>query len=350
MTAISSTALQSEASLTSFEEQTEHCVATQNAPVQDVSVVIVSYWTGPLLSRCIASVMAQPRVKEIILVDNGNAPHEIRRAKAISPEGASELRILSGHGNIGFAAGCNLGASRATGEYLLFLNPDAALPANGLDTLLEESEGLKGRWLLGGKLVDPDGSEQRGARRRTLTPWTAFVELTQLYRIAPQHPYFRGFNLNAEPCPGRTCQTPVISGACMFLKRADYDAVGGMDEDYFLHVEDVDFCLRFAEAGGAVYYTPHVAVTHCKSSSRVSPIGVERRKAQSMVRYFWKHFRKPYPAAFLVLVSGAVWAAFGARLVKRAVIRLPAYFGFTARSRSKGVKRLRRIAARRSGR
>ncbi|MEM1103972.1 MAG: glycosyltransferase family 2 protein [Pseudomonadota bacterium] len=319
-------------------------------PERSVSVIIVSYWTGPLLSRSIASVTAQRCVKEIVLVDNGNWPHELERACAVSPEGAVPIRVISGQGNVGFATGCNLGAKAATGDYLLILNPDAALPAGGLDRLLAEAEQLERPWLIGPRLLDPDGGEQAGGRRSVLTPWRAVVEMLQLYRFAPRHPYFRRFNFHQDPCPEKTTPVPVISGACMFLPREDYFSIGGMDEAYFLHVEDVDFCLRFADAGGRAYFAPDVAVIHNKSSSRVHPVAVERRKAQSLTRYFWTHFRDPYPWAFLVLATGGVWTAFGLRAVKSTLTGAFSWLGFAARSGGGGLKRWRRIAARRATR
>jgi len=313
-----------------------------------VSVIIVSYWTGPLLSRCIASVIPQRDVCEIILVDNGNWAHEIQRACAVSPEGSVPIKLISGHGNIGFAAGCNLGAEAADGDHLLILNPDAALPPGGLARLIEEGRALPRPWVIGPRLLDPDGGEQAGGRRSVLTPWLAVVEMLQLYKWAPRHPYFRRFNYHKDPCPDKITPVPVISGACMFLPKADYHAIAGMDEGYFLHVEDIDFCLRFGEAGGGVYFAPDVAVIHNKSSSRAHPVAVERRKAQSLVRYFWTHFRDPYPWAFLMLATVGVWVAFGLRAVRSTLGGLASWFGFAARSGGGGVRRWRRIAARRA--
>ena len=64
-------------------------------------------------------------------------------------------------------------------------------------------------------------------------------------------------------------------GACFLTPASDYWSIGGMDEQYFLHVEDVDFCLRFADAGGGVYFDPTVSVLHFKSSSDIDPIIVD---------------------------------------------------------------------------
>jgi len=264
--------------------------------------------------------------------------------------GDAEIVILSGHGNVGFAAACNLGANEANGEHLLFLNPDAIMPAGGVAQLLRDGATLERPWLQGAKLVGPDGIEQQGSRRATLTPWRAFVEAAKLYNLAPRHPYFRRFNLHRENCPDDVTPAPTISGACFFLPKGDYFSIQGMDENYFLHVEDIDFCLRFAQAGGEVYFNPNVSVVHYKSSSRVNPIRVEARKTASMSRYFRTHFSDPYPAPFLWLVSGALWMSFALLAARRAAARALAFAGIGARRGQKGLKRARAMAARRSSR
>ncbi len=318
---------------------------TQAAPV---SAVIVSYFTGPVLARSISSLREQPEIGEIFLVDNGNweGAVEAAIAAAETEEGSgAPVTVISGHGNVGFATACNLGARCATRDYLLFLNPDAIMEPGGVAQLLRDGRTLSRPWMIGPKLIDPDGGEQQGGRRATLTPWRAFVEATGLYRLAPQHPYFRRFNLHNDPCPGELCPTPTISGACFLLSREDYFSIDGMDERYFLHVEDVDFCLRFGNAGGAIYYNPKVVVLHFKSSSRVNAMRVERRKTMSMLLYFRTHFSGAYPPPFMWLVWLALWTAFGLKLARRAVMRAIALVGIGPLSRARR-RRARDLATR----
>jgi hypothetical protein len=285
-----------------------------------ISAVVVTYFTGPVLARCLDALRLQAGVREIILVNNGNPRGAVEAA--IGPEaGGAPVRLLAGHGNVGFAAACNLGARAATGEFLLFVNPDAIMPPDGAAQLAADGRKRERPWLMGAKLIDPDGAEQRGSRRATLTPWRAFVEGAQLYRFAPRHPYFRRFNLHDDPCPKEVIPVPVISGACFLLPREDYWLIGGMDERYFLHVEDVDFCLRFAGAGGTVYFNPDVSVLHFKSSSAVDPILVDMRKTSSMLRYFTAHFSEPYPAPFLWLVGALLWSQFALKAAFTLLLR-----------------------------
>ena len=315
-----------------------------SAPAQpSVSVVTVSYWTGPLLARSVLSALRQPEVLEVIIVDNGNWSHEIDRLTSLAGDEVAKLRIITGHGNIGYAAGCNKGARVAKGAHLFMLNPDAILPDHAVRDLLQEAEALEGDWVLGGKLVNPDGTEQAGSRRRPLTPWSAFVEMTKLYRVAPRHPYFRRFNAHQEPCPEDLTEMPVISGACMLMPTQSYRNVRGMDESYFLHVEDVDFCLRMRKMGGTVYFAPNTDILHFKSSSRTNRVRVEARKARSMVHYFWSHFRDDYPKAFLVLVSALVWIGTGLRAAKIIAQRALALIGIRARIGKSGLRKAAKL-------
>jgi len=313
-----------------------------------VTAVVVSYFTGPLLSRSIASLRQQSEIEAVVLVDNGNFPGDVEAAIA-SDEGAP-VTVLAGHGNIGFAAACNMGARAAKSRILLFLNPDAVMPENGVRQMLADARDLARPWMMGAKLVGPDGAEQQGSRRETLTPWRAFVELTRLYKIAPQHPYFRRFNLHSHPCPDDLIDVPTLSGACFLIPKADFDAIDGMDEHYFLHVEDVDFCLRFAKAGGKAYFNPNISILHFKSSSRANPVRIEARKTAGMIRYFNTHFADAYPRPFLWLVAAALWVSFGVLFVRRALIKVLRLAGLRARAGNKGLKRARSISARQSSR
>jgi len=314
-----------------------------------VSAIVVSYYTGPLLARSIASLCEQSEISEIILVDNGNFPGDVESATS-GEGGGTPIKILSGHGNIGFAAACNKGAAAASGAVLLFFNPDAVMPPGGVAGLLRDAGDLPPPWLMGAKLVGPDGREQQGSRRATLTPWRVFVEAVQLYRLAPRHPYFQRFNLHTQECPDDVIEAPTISGACFILPRAAYEMIGGMDERYFLHVEDVDFCLRFSKAGGRIYFNPHVSVLHYKSSSRASPVKIEARKTAGVIRYFKTHFSDAYPAPFLWLVAGALWASFGLLFIKRGAAKMLRLVGVRARTGQRGMERARSLSARRSSR
>jgi N-acetylglucosaminyl-diphospho-decaprenol L-rhamnosyltransferase len=282
------------------------------------SVVVVSYKTGPVLIDCLRSLLSQRCIKQVILVDNGNTQASRDDIAALQSENP-RLEVVVGQGNVGFSRGCNLGAARARGRYLLLLNPDCVLEDGVLADAIQVLEDDPSCSLMTVRLENPDGSEQRGGRRNLLTPWTCMVEQFRLDRLAPNHPHFKRLNLNeTEPF---TEITPVqcISGAFMLMPKEAFHAVGGMDEDYFLHVEDIDFCMKMEQKGRKILYAPHLKVTHVRSTSNVYPAFVEWHKSLSVVKYFHKHFQPQYPSAILKIISAAIFMRFVLRLLPMTV-------------------------------
>lgn len=283
-------------------------------PDMTVSVVVVSYKTGQVLIDSIRSLLNQACVRQVIVVDNGNG-HALRAQLAELARADNRVEIVAGHGNVGFSRGCNLGASRARGRYLLLFNPDCVMDDGVLADAVQVLEDDPSCSLMTVRLENPDGTEQRGGRRNLLTPWTCMVEQFRLDRLAPNHPHFKRLNLNeTEPF---TEITPVqcISGAFMLMPREAFDAVGGMDEDYFLHVEDIDFCMKMEKKGRKILYVPHLTVMHVRSTSSVFPGFVEWHKSLSVVKYFHKHFQPQYPKAILKIFAAAIFTRFVLRLV-----------------------------------
>ena len=157
--------------------------------------------------------------------------------------------------------------------------------------------------MIGARILNEDGSDQRGCRRALLTPTSAFVEAVHLSRLFPK----LRLNLHEEPIPDVLTPVPAISGAFMFLSRKDFDLIGGFDEGYFLHVEDLDFCWRFRRTKGEIYFAPDVAVTHIGGTSEVASDFIERHKAKGFVRYFHRNFRAGCPVIFLWALDIAIW-------------------------------------------
>jgi GT2 family glycosyltransferase len=252
--------------------------------------------TGEALGESLGCVLADPLVDELVVVDNGSDPHGAA-CLAEAERSDARMRVISGHGNIGFARAANLGARAATGELLVFLNPDAFLQAGCVAELAREVERRPGPCIVGGRVLNADRSEQRGARRGEITPVSALLSLSRLARRAPGWRRYE-VHLEQEALPDRALAVPTISGACFCMRRADFDAVGGFDEGYFLHVEDVDLCWRVRQQGGLVLFHPKAEVVHLGHTSQVSPLKVEFHKGVGLARYFVK--RAPSFGARLV--------------------------------------------------
>ncbi len=266
------------------------------------SVVIVSFHTGPVLFATVKNILSQKELAGLVIVDNGNPPDVLARLQQISLSDP-RVSVVTGHGNVGFARGCNLGAKQAKGDYILLVNPDCLLPPGGLSMLTKALENTEGAMMASGWLLNPDGSEQRGGRRQLLTPGTALSEALFL------HKFFKVKRLNDNEAimPGHIHEVPAISGACMCLRKTDYERLHGLDEAFFLHVEDLDFCMRVHKLGGKIICVPDVKLTHMKSTSgETTSRFLEWHKAKGFMRYFKKHFEGKYLPGVLTLANAAI--------------------------------------------
>lgn len=251
-----------------------------------VSVVMVVYMTGEALEQSVACVLSDPLVDEFVVVDNGSTPSDLARLRGLSALDG-RVTLLTGHGNVGFARGANLGARTARGEVLVFLNPDAFLQPGCIAELAGEIEHRPSPCIVGGRVLNADRTEQRGARRGDITPMSALVSLS---RLANRIPALRNYEVHweSEAPPEHPSSVPTISGACFCMRREDFDAVDGFDEGYFLHVEDVDLCWRVRQQGGSVVFHPKAEVIHLGRTSQTSPLRVEFHKGVGLARYFRK--------------------------------------------------------------
>lgn len=256
-----------------------------------VSVVLVAYMTGESLFPSIDSALAQPEVGEVVVVDNGSTPADAARLSGLAAADP-RVRLVSGQGNVGFASGANMGACAARGDLLVFLNPDAFLGPGGVKALARALEDRPAPSLAGARILNPDGSEQRGGRRGEVTPLSTFLSLSTLASRVPGLKRFE-VHLEDEPAPDGVIEAPTVSGACFAMRRADFDAVGGFDEGYFLHVEDIDLCWRIRKAGGQVVFQPAAEVVHVGHTSRANPLKVEYAKGCGLARFFRKRANTP---------------------------------------------------------
>ena len=282
----------------------------------NTSVIVVTYHTGPALWTAIDSILAQQNLAELVVVNNGNPAEVLQRLEVLARDNPRVV-LLNGHGNVGFARGCNLGVTRASGDYILLLNPDSVLPPLALLNATQALNDFPGAMMAGCHLVNFDGTAQRGSRRELLTPQNALAETLMLYKFFPGKAEFSRFNQHEAPPLEQVTEVPAISGAFMFIRKADYTRIGGMDEGYFLHVEDMDFCMKVARAGGKTIFIPQITVVHFCSTSDVSSYFVEWNKAAGFKRYFLKYFSQSTSSVVLACLLMCIYVRF---LLKSAVI------------------------------
>ena len=285
---------------------------------RSVSVVMVVYMTGEALTQSLACVLADPLVDELVVVDNGSSPAEAARLRELADRDG-RVTLVQGQGNVGFARGANLGARKAQGDLIVFLNPDAFLQPGCIAALAREIEGRPIPSLVGGRVLNADRTEQRGARRGDITPMSALLSMSGLARGSSLGRY--EVHWEGEALPDEVQAVPTISGACFCMRREDFDRVNGFDEGYFLHVEDVDLCWRVRREGGQVLFHPKAEVIHIGGTSQTSPLKVEFHKGVGLARYFRKRATNPRERLTAWVLSPLVVAAAVARPILRRVKR-----------------------------
>ena len=239
-----------------------------------LSIVIVSYNIRPDLEQCLQSLISRkPTVDhEIVVVDNASTDDTVQALRARW----SGVRLIEAGGNVGFSKGNNLGIRQSFGELVLLLNGDTIVPPGAIDALVATLDRRPDVAVAGPRLVDAQGRAELSFGSM-ISP---FNELRQKLRA-------RG---DVERITSREREVDWVSGACLLVRRADAEAVGLLDERYFMYTEDVDFCAAIRGRGRRVLFTPAAAVVHLRGRSRQSAPGpTEAAYRRSQIAFYEKH-------------------------------------------------------------
>ncbi len=281
------------------------------------SVITVSFNSGGQLLSCVLSVLASTSPVEVFVVDNGSTDDGLARLRAGLGRDAARVRVIENGANLGFARANNRALPLASGRWLLFLNPDCLVRPDTVERMQKALVARETAGMAGPLIVDPDGTEQAGCRREAPTPGSGLVRALGLARWARRAGLgtatVRDFVRQGDPLPAGPREVGAISGAFMFVRREALARVGPLDEGYFLHCEDLDWCERFRRAGLGVLFVPDVSIVHDKGgSSRGRPLRVLWHMHRGMARYCRKFFRDRYPLPLLALVLAGIWLRFAA--------------------------------------
>lgn len=261
----------------------------------DLSVLVISFNTREFTLDCLRSLYAQTHGPsfEVIVVDNDSQDGS---ADAIACE-FPESRLFALKENIGFARANNLAAENANGRYLLLLNPDTIVLDSAVTKLLEFGEQHPAAGIYGGRTFDGDGKLDPASCWAEMTPWSFFclgVGLTTLF------PGSATFNPESYGSWKRddVRNVAVVTGCFFLIERRVWEQLGGFDRRFFMYGEEVDLCLRAAEAGYRPLFCPTAEIIHFGGKS-------ENFRADKVVRLM---------AARALLVEvhwQAHWHAFG---------------------------------------
>ena len=260
-----------------------------------ISVIIVNHNAAEYVRRAIDSLPAACGDYEFesIVVDNSDVPEPIGEAdRWVSME------------NRGFGAGCNYGATLASGELLLFLNPDGEPEKGAVAAAAELLLGTPEGGLTGIRTLLPDGSFETGCLRGFPTPLRAICYYLRLDRLFPRNRVCGGYHLTWLDRE-QNQEAESVSGSFMLLRGSLFRELGGFDEDFFMYGEDLDLCWRVREAGKKVLYCADGTLLHhhgkCGRNERQTSAFYD-----SMLLFYDKHFLSRYSALTTAAVRAAV--------------------------------------------
>ncbi|WP_071833806.1 glycosyltransferase family 2 protein [Pararhizobium antarcticum] len=271
---------------------------------QRLHVILVNFRTPSLTIRSVGSLrkrgIAGP--ENITVVENCSGDDSLAKMTAAMPD----VRIKVSPVNGGFGAGVNFGAEGIDADYLLVLNPDTYFDSDTVTPVLDQMDAMHDIGIAGLDLVNPDGSRQYGARR-----------FYSLLDIAARR--LKGFGavmarrvarhlMVEETEIGAPFDAEWVMGTGFIVRRDLYARLGGMEESYFLYMEDVDLCARTWMSGRRVVYFPGFPLVHDhQRQSAASPLSFAGRAHIRSLLLFARRFRLPLfksPGVASVVDSG----------------------------------------------
>jgi GT2 family glycosyltransferase len=252
-----------------------------------LSIVIICWNDLKVLKECLRSIHegTYSTEFEVVISDNGSEDGSVQYIRKNYPA----VRIVENGANLGFAKGNNSGIRESSGEYILILNPDTIVHKGSLDRWIAFADRHGNAGAFGCRVQNLDGSHQISARPFPTIGryWIAALCLRFLGRLSDlfvgdQYPGWKG---DSE----RTVDWQ--SGCCVLVRGDLLRKLGGFDERFFYHFEEVDLCKRVWDSGSSILFTPEASITHLGGQSVGRfPIRFEVEKLRNRYRYFYKHY------------------------------------------------------------
>jgi hypothetical protein len=258
--------------------------------VTDLAIIIVSHNTRGELKHCLRSLHDNaPDVShEIVVVDNASTDGSAELVRREWPD----VHLIEAGNNVGFARANNLGIRATDSGLVLLLNSDTVVPAGTVDRLVAELETHPDTAAVGPRIVD-------GSHRAELSFGAMMGPWTELRQKAMRRLAERAVGAAVRWIDRETRRPQVvdwITGACLLVRRADAEAVGLLDERYFMYCEDVDFCAALRARGRRVRFLPTAEITHYRGrSAATSPAVTEAAYRRSQIAFYAKHHPRWLP-------------------------------------------------------
>jgi hypothetical protein len=224
----------------------------------DLSIIIVNWNSKEYLRNCLGSILAGTRDLEfeIIVIDSASFDGCGEMLRNEYPQ----VRFIQSRENLGFAKSNNLAFQSATGESVLFLNPDTEIVGPAISVLHSALKMLPDAGAIGGKLLNSDGTVQTSCVQAFPTILNQLFSAEALRRLTPKARLW-GMRAIFEN-GGKPSEVEMISGACLMMRRSVFERIGHFSPDYFMYTEDVDLCYKCRKLGFNNYYFGDAVVVH----------------------------------------------------------------------------------------
>ena len=279
----------------------------------DLSVIIVNYNTKKLTKQTIKAVFdTTHKIEyEIIVADNSSKQSEVYSSND------GRVKVIENVENNGFGYACNIGAKKAVGRYLLFLNSDTLMQEGTLDKCIEYMDKHVTIGCLGIRTLLKDGTLDHGCKRGFPTPLNAFCYVTRLDRLFPKSKKMGGYRMSYID-EHETADVDSVSGAFMLIPRNLFQKTGGFDESIFMYGEDIDLCYRIKQKGFRVVYYAEGLMIHLKGQSGLrtkNPVVIKHFR--DGIRVFYdKYYKDKYNFFVTFLMHAAIDIQYYIRLLQ----------------------------------
>ena len=273
---------------------------------RQVSIIIVTYNSEGEIESCLQSIIKHVKSDfEVIIVDNASRDKTVELILEYQRVKRSKIKIIKNNENVGFGSGCNIGMKNAKGDYFLILNPDTRMENDAVTTQVKYLQDHPEAGIVGAKIVNDEGKiSASGGFSPTLLRiinWMLFIDDIPIFNkfLRSYHPRFFYFDKKKE--------LDWVTGAFFLLRREVVEKVGDFDPNFFLYVEEVEYCYRAKKAGFRVIFNPQTEIIHkgqasSKGSKKASTLGEYR----GIIYFYQKHNKKLLPLVKLLLKIGAV--------------------------------------------
>lgn len=225
-----------------------------------LSIIILNYNTKDLILKCLKAIRGQYQNQlvsgefEVIIIDNGSSDGSVESIEKEIKE-AKNISLIKNKENLGFSKGNNLGAKKAKGRNLLFLNSDTQILDQGFLKMVEFLDNHENIGILGGRLKNLGGSSQKSVGK-FYNLFNVFLMLLGTERLGL-----------LRESPKKEKKVDWVSGACLMIKNNLFKKIGGFDENFFMYVEDMEISFEANLRGFSTFFYPDANLLHTELGS-----------------------------------------------------------------------------------